>query len=123
MKLLKIAWKVFKAKVKDQLHVCTTVDVWSTKARSFLGVTVHWIDKVMLSRESAALACRRFKGSHTYDRIAELLDEIHNDFGLTHDKIQTMVPTLLKHLRSLVLISVYLMKRVMKRKVVTTLKV
>ena len=76
-----------KAKVKDQLHVCTTVDVWSTKARSFLGVTVHWIDKVMLSRESAALACRRFKGSHTYDRIAELLDEIHNDFGLTHDKI------------------------------------
>ena len=76
-----------KADMKAQHHVCTTADIWSTKARSYMGVTAHWIDVTNLERCSVALACRRFRGSHTYNRIAEVLDEIHNDFALTHEKI------------------------------------
>lgn len=45
-------------------YVCTTADIWSTKHRSFMGVTAHWIDEHTLERLSGTLACRRFKGVH-----------------------------------------------------------
>lgn len=40
-------------------HVCTTTDKWSSNNRSFLGVTIHWINQETLSICSGALACRR----------------------------------------------------------------
>lgn len=55
--------------------------------RSFLGVTGHWISSTDLNRVSKALACRRFKGSHTYDRISDLINEIHLEFNLNPSKI------------------------------------
>lgn len=39
-------------------------------------------------RESAALACKRFKGSHTYDRIASMINDIHEEFI---DKAKTSI--------------------------------
>jgi len=82
---------MFKSKmlvVKDELckqeRVCTTADVWSTSKRSYMGVTCHWVDADTFSRRSVALACRRFKGSHTFDRTAELLYDINKEFGLDH---------------------------------------
>jgi hypothetical protein len=80
-----------KEQLAQQQYVCTTADVWSTSKRSYMGVTVHWIDTVSFDRCSAALACRRFKGKHTYDRIAELLYDINNEFGLSHNKIMATV--------------------------------
>lgn len=56
-----------------------------------MGATVHWINGYNLERESAALACRRFLSTHTYSRIAELLEEIHTEFGLTADNIVATV--------------------------------
>lgn len=38
-------------------------------------------------RERTALACRSFKGSHTYDKIAEMIHDIHNEFKLDAKKI------------------------------------
>lgn len=73
--------------LKDTQFVCTTVDIWSGKKRSFLGVTCHWISSTDLKRVSKALACRRFKGSHTYDRISDLINEIHLEFNLNPSKI------------------------------------
>lgn len=51
--------------VTDVLSQCDsvalTVDIWSDrKMRSFLGVTVHFIEQGEMS--SAALACTRFNG-------------------------------------------------------------
>lgn len=67
-------------------YFSTTADVWSMKVRSFLGSTMHYIDNYSLKRHSLAIACRRFEGTHSYDRIASLLDDIFSDFGLEINK-------------------------------------
>jgi hypothetical protein len=81
--------------IKDELakqqYVCTTADMWSLPRKSYLGVTCHWIDAESLSRKSVALACRRFKGAHTHDRIAEMLYDINAEFGLSPNKIVATV--------------------------------
>lgn len=79
-----------KETIKFQNYVCTTADIWSSKSRSFMGVTAHWIDE-HLERQSAALACRRLKGSHTYDKIAETLFDINSEFGLSCNQIISTV--------------------------------
>lgn len=50
--------QIIKDKIRGVNYVCTTADIWSNKKRSFLGVTVHWLDEDFI-RKSAALACRR----------------------------------------------------------------
>ncbi|XP_071570736.1 uncharacterized protein [Temnothorax nylanderi] len=67
-------------------YVCTIADIWSSSKRSFLGITAHWIN-ASFQRESAALACHRFKGKHSYDRIAEMIHDIHCEFKLDTNKI------------------------------------
>lgn len=67
-------------------YVCTTADVWSARRRSFFGYTCHWIDE-NFQRQSASLACRRIAGSHTFDKIANLIQSLNSEFGLTKDKI------------------------------------
>lgn len=82
---------ILKETLKNVHHVCTTVDIWSTKKNSYMGATVHWINGHTLERESAALAVRHFPSPHTYNRIAELLDEIHTEYGLSSDSIVSTV--------------------------------
>ncbi|KAL4103994.1 hypothetical protein QTP88_019307 [Uroleucon formosanum] len=73
--------------IKDIKYVCTTTDVWSSKKRSFLGVTIHWIDVDNFERPSSSLACRRFRGTHSYDRTGEILQDIHLEYNLDSNKI------------------------------------
>ena len=75
-----------REQIQSAISVCTTADIWSCMKKSYMGVTGHWINED-LKRISVALACRRFKGSHTADAIAEKLSTIHADFGLDHRKI------------------------------------
>ncbi|XP_043284952.1 uncharacterized protein [Venturia canescens] len=85
--------------IRDQLRllinegglVCTTADVWTGGARRFLGVTVSWIEPKTLTRKSAAIACRRFPGTHSFDAIANLLSSIYTSFGLTSESIRATV--------------------------------
>lgn len=72
--------------LSKQTHVCTTTDAWSSNNRSFLGVTIHWINQETLTICSGALACRRIKGRHTYDVLAEMLENVHRDFNIK-DKV------------------------------------
>lgn len=72
-------------------YVCCTADIWSTKRKSFMGVTVHWIDKDTLERQSKLLCCRRFYSPHDNVRIAELLSDIYTEFGITFKVIGTVI--------------------------------
>lgn len=101
--------KSMKDHLKSIHYLCTTADIWSTKYRSFLGVTVHWvgiafgclkslnnffftqIDVKTLERRSGVLACTRFTGTHSYDKIAQLLHNILQNFALDHSKIMSTV--------------------------------
>lgn len=71
-----------KQQLKKVDFICTTADIWSSSKRSYLGVTAHWIDCDTFDRKSVTLACRRFKGTHSYDKVAELIAEIHSEFDL-----------------------------------------
>ena len=89
---LKIEAK-YKAMISDLVSqlaaanfVCTTADIWSACHRSYMGMTVHWITD-NLDRKSATLACKRFTGAHTYDRIAEVITEVHSSFNTPLSKI------------------------------------
>jgi len=42
-----------KTTLEKVKYLCTTADVWSAKRRSFMDVTVQWIDEDSLERKSA----------------------------------------------------------------------
>lgn len=70
-------------------HIGITADIWSSKHRSFLGVTAHWIDNKTYQRRHAILSCSRFLFPHTNDRIAAHLKEICDDYGIVEKVVAT----------------------------------
>jgi len=72
-------------------YICTTTDIWSMKDRSFIGVTAHVLSNKDFSRISTVLACTRFEGVHSYDRIADILHNIHLKYDLNISKIVATV--------------------------------
>ncbi|CAI6343554.1 unnamed protein product [Macrosiphum euphorbiae] len=77
-----------KANLKAQLsttevkYVCATADCWSVFKRSYIGITVHWYDPESFQRLSAALACRRIKGRHTFDVLAKIMHDVIYEYGI-----------------------------------------
>lgn len=78
---------------KSRNSICLTADVWngSKNRRSFMGVTGHVLNHDNLKRESFALACRLFSGSHTFDRIAKILSGIMKEYEIPVVKVTCCV--------------------------------
>uniref|UniRef100_A0A8D0D640 BED-type domain-containing protein n=1 Tax=Sander lucioperca TaxID=283035 RepID=A0A8D0D640_SANLU len=74
--------KALTETLQDVQTVCTTADIWTAHHRSFMGITCHWIEPETLDRKSAALACERIRGRHTYDVIAAKISQIHAEFQI-----------------------------------------
>ena len=87
-------YKEMEIELKQQFEtvefVSTTADIWSSHNKSYMGMTAHWIDPADFSRKKAALACKRIKGRHTYDVVAEAIEEVHSAYGLTHKVTATV---------------------------------
>ncbi|XP_076146991.1 uncharacterized protein LOC143131330 [Alosa pseudoharengus] len=79
-----------KAKLNDVLSVCTTVDIWTARKKSYLTMMCHWVDSTDLQRKSAALACTRIRGTLTYDTVAAKIHEVHVAYSL-ENKVQALV--------------------------------
>ncbi|KAE8281748.1 hypothetical protein D5F01_LYC19131 [Larimichthys crocea] len=78
-----------QTKLKDCLanaeNLSVTVDIWSDrKMRGFLGITAHWLGNGEggLVLKSALLACNRFSGSHTGERICEEFEQICEEYKI-----------------------------------------
>ena len=52
-------------KLKDVKWTSLTADTWTAHRKSFMGLTLHYIEPKTLEMMSFALGCRRIKGSHT----------------------------------------------------------
>ncbi|KAJ8011778.1 hypothetical protein DPEC_G00061790 [Dallia pectoralis] len=91
---LEMAYSKMKEELKEKLDsvqsVCTTADIWSAHNRSYIGITCHWFEKNELERKSAALACARIRGAHTFDKIAAKIHEIHVAYNI-ENKLQAIV--------------------------------
>lgn len=72
-------------------YFCLTADLWSSRRRAFLGVTIHWICPKTLTRKKNALACRRMRGKHTGEVLAANLDEIIKSFEIPIRKILRII--------------------------------
>ena len=62
--------KKVKKNLEEVEKVSTTADVWMAYHKSYLGMTVHWINEISLKRQKAAIACIHIVGHHTYDILA-----------------------------------------------------
>lgn len=82
-----------KAKIRRAMqnieYIATTTDCWTAFRQSFIGVTAHWIDPDSLERCSVALACKRLKGSHTFDVLAGALNDIHTEYNICKKIVRT----------------------------------
>lgn len=65
-----------------QQYICTTADIWIHGNQSFLGITGHFIDHDSFERKSFAVACNTTKFQHTYEKIAEAVHAVHEQFGI-----------------------------------------
>lgn len=71
-------------------YLCATADIWSTRRKSFLVITVHWIDQKTLERKSKVLCCRRFHSPHDNETIAGMVSSIYDEFGITNKVLCTV---------------------------------
>ncbi|XP_065325252.1 uncharacterized protein LOC135931873 [Gordionus sp. m RMFG-2023] len=55
-----------------------------------MGITAHWITRETLERQSRSLACRRMPGTFSFDKIAELLEEVYREYGISNKLIATV---------------------------------
>ncbi|GBP28884.1 Putative AC transposase [Eumeta japonica] len=67
----------------------TTADYWSTHSKSYLGMAVHWIDRVTRVRKHAVLAFMRIKGDHSYDVLSQAMINIHYEYHIEKQVTRT----------------------------------
>lgn len=79
-----------RAILSKQKHLCVTADAWSSRAQSYLGVTVHFINE-NFKRESYVLAFKQLYFKQTYKELAKAMNEIFDDYGIKTHQITNIV--------------------------------
>lgn len=70
-------------------YVATTADAWSAHHRSFIGVTIHWIDRQTLQRRHGVLGCSMVTEAQTHTLIHTVLLDIYNRYNILHKVVST----------------------------------
>lgn len=78
--------KRLRALLEKQKYICITTDVWSSKAQSYLGMTVHFINE-RFERESYVLSFRQLKHKQTYEVLTSEIVAVMKEYGIDVDKI------------------------------------
>lgn len=75
--------------LNEQKYVCTTCNVWSSRGRSFIGITVHFIDHY--KRKSYVLAFRELVGRQTYKALSKIIANVFAEYLIPLSKITHVV--------------------------------
>ena len=60
-------------------HCGITTDAWTSRTQqSFIGVTVHWVDKTEWTYHCRTISCEPMEGRHTAEELAKHLAKIIN---------------------------------------------
>lgn len=93
--LLRNETDILNENLKDLLskqeYVCETIDAWSSRASSYVGITVHFLDEITLERKSYVLAFREVKFKQTHINLAKFIHEVNKEFGLSPSKVRYAV--------------------------------
>lgn len=73
-----------------QEYIYITTDVWSSRAQSYLGMTVHYINE-RFQRESYVLSFKQLKHRQTYEELTTEIVAVLEEYGIVVDKITHMV--------------------------------
>lgn len=66
---------------KDAKYIATSADIWSCSNHGYMGMTATTILS-NFERMSRAIACKHFVNPHTGARIAGIIGEVHQSYGL-----------------------------------------
>lgn len=72
--------------LSEQRYMCLTCDVWSSRANSFIGMTVPFLTKEF-ERKSYVLAFRRMKSKQTHLELSREMIKIIKDYGISNDQL------------------------------------
>lgn len=94
MNSLKDRYEVIRAKIiellKEQTYICSTADVWSSRAQAYIGITVHYLTPTF-DRKSFLLAFRQLKEKQTHEVLAKVINDVLKEFELPVHKITHIV--------------------------------
>lgn len=77
-------------RLKNVRYVCVTVDVWTSYNRSFVGISVHYINPHTLERQSFPVRCERVKVAIDNIIIKAILEKTFKDLRID-DKIVAVI--------------------------------
>lgn len=77
-------------KIAKQKYVCLTCDIWSSRAQSYFGMTVHFLNS-NFKRESFVLAFRQMNHRQTNREINLLIRDILRDYKISPRKVTHIV--------------------------------
>lgn len=83
--------EALKELLSKQKFVCLTADVWSARAQSYLGVTVHFINPETFQNESYVLAFQQIKFKQTYNALGKAIKGIMEDYGIKKSQVTNIV--------------------------------
>lgn len=63
-------------------YFCATSDIWSRSNKSFIAVSVHYLESKSLQLKTKFIACEYFPGRHTHDKVAEKFSSIFQRYGI-----------------------------------------
>ncbi|XP_056641517.1 E3 SUMO-protein ligase ZBED1 [Diorhabda sublineata] len=77
---------IIKEKLRSVKNVCLTLDEWKDmQLRSFLGVSVHFIENYKM--KTINIACEPLHDNHRGEYLSEVILKVCENWGLSHEKI------------------------------------
>ncbi|KAL4153924.1 hypothetical protein QTP88_001757 [Uroleucon formosanum] len=73
--------------ISEKMYKCIPTDIWSSLNKSYLGMTLHYIEEKSHNQFSYVLACQRIEGSHNYSNIAKCISKVMNSYKINVTKI------------------------------------